>query len=663
MPKPSEPRNQSGSALTRAELVELRAGTAALVADLRDVRREVQALLDVALAKQRERYVGRVQLTEQALTRGVETQDHGAVVAAVTALLNSHEEMARDWYSETMQACRGRRPRRTRGAAPPPHAGCDHTLRLLNDTVRCLAERAGLPLREEERPLPLLPPRAEAPAADAPPHPFPSVIETLRDRFGGSAFRSDVVTAPGLTAAQCRLLDTVVTQSALAPDVATLRDVYHPCVALYDTRWDRDWAGRDHGGVHLGVFTSTVLTEFAVHGNTGRRFTLCHLLRRMGFQAADVHAAGALLDESLYQRLATDPALTFLAQHQCPKLLVLRGSRWARLLDHYLEAEALDDGALPSPPWSEDPVTHQMARATLDEIGGTPLTRLAPHTVLAALWRRERLRDTPFSEWSLDRRRVVELQNDFLVAVGRIPGAVGSALCAAVHGQSGSLRAWPVCLRGLAVRHVRDRVRSGRLYPATPGILLAAAPPPLALPREAQVAAVADWLVGLRGPAAAEDASERLRTHDRVAAALLPADAWWEGGAEDAEELDEERLRAAVAGRYGPVTPAAERRLQDHLERLAATLLAVAQQGQEHWTAAERAMHQHLPEEVVHGMEQDGLLLLSESEYRVACSRRLRRLVDGGDADDDDGITNPDAVAARLLGESQMRPGTLFPDA
>lgn len=94
-----------------------------------------------------------------------------------------------------------------------------------------------------------------------------------------------------LTAGQARLLDTVVTSSALLPDIQALRDVHHPCVALYNTRWnpafffsprrrcgrtkkkipvaDRAWTEKDHGGIHLGAFTATILTEFCATTGPG----------------------------------------------------------------------------------------------------------------------------------------------------------------------------------------------------------------------------------------------------------------------------------------------------------------------------------------------------------------------------------------------------------
>ena len=59
-------------------------------------------------------------------------------------------------------------------------------------------------------------------------------------------------------------------------------------------------------------------------------------MHRMGFWAADIHAQAAILDESFYRRVFTDPSISFLAESQSPKLQVFRGMQWARLMDHWL---------------------------------------------------------------------------------------------------------------------------------------------------------------------------------------------------------------------------------------------------------------------------------------------------------------------------------------
>ena len=118
-------------------------------------------------------------------------------------------------------------------------------------------------------------------------------------------------------------------------------------MALYSTKHDRDWF--QPRGVHTGIFTSTILTglgygqqwniirrKFCVHGNAARRFTFAHIMHRMGFWTADIHAQATILDESFYRRVFTDPSISFLAESQSPKLQVFRGMQWARLMDHWL---------------------------------------------------------------------------------------------------------------------------------------------------------------------------------------------------------------------------------------------------------------------------------------------------------------------------------------
>lgn len=101
------PPRQKAPVLTsssRAELAEVRRETAALITDLRDVRSELQGLLEAGVEAQKTRYEHQVRVTETALTRALETHDHAGVVAAVVALLNGHDEMMRDWHTHSMES-------------------------------------------------------------------------------------------------------------------------------------------------------------------------------------------------------------------------------------------------------------------------------------------------------------------------------------------------------------------------------------------------------------------------------------------------------------------------------------------------------------------------------------------------------------------------------
>lgn len=61
----------------------------------------------------------------------------------------------------------------------------------------------------------------------------------------------------------------------------------------------------------------------------------------------------------------------------------------------------------------------------------------------------------------------------------------------------GLLRAWPICLRSVAVRHVRDRVASGRLIPSTLGVLLNSGVVINGTTRDEQIAVNAFWGKGI----------------------------------------------------------------------------------------------------------------------------------------------------------------------
>ena len=56
---------------TRTELIEIRRQTAELLADLREVRSELRAILSAEVEAQRERYTNQVRLTESLLTQAL----------------------------------------------------------------------------------------------------------------------------------------------------------------------------------------------------------------------------------------------------------------------------------------------------------------------------------------------------------------------------------------------------------------------------------------------------------------------------------------------------------------------------------------------------------------------------------------------------------------
>lgn len=500
----------------------------------------------------------------------------------------------------------------------PRHQGADETLRNLNDIVRRLATELGVPLRREEAAVDIVGEK-RARTEDVP-HPFPMVVDTLSEK---RAFLRH------LTAGEARLLDTVVTQSALLPDIAALRDVYHPCVALYDVRWDVDWSLNDHCGVHLGVFTSTILTEYCGVGGQSRRFTFAHILRRMAFAPVDVHAEAGVLDETFYRRILTDPPLSFLAATQAPKLVVFRGVRWARLMDQFLRMSDTN------PDWIYLSTTITMAEETLREQETVPMHRLVPHTVLGALLRAERRHGVAETDGWLDSAKILEVQTRFLASLHRLPAHLGNGLQAAIDTHCGLLRAWPVCLRSVAVRHVRERVRSLRLIPRTLGPT--GVTPSHITGRPEAVDVLVDWLMDVHrglpglhtGHLTGEDGptteARRHRLRERVHAHLV-FDIEAVPPCDDTEEVDETALRVAVIERYGPVMPEDEKKLSEHLENLATLVTTALQSNTDRWTRAERATYGRLPEEVLHGIEQDVANVADvDAHFREECNRNHAR--------------------------------------
>lgn len=93
--------------IRKTEVMDIRRQAVALIGDLRDVRTEVQNLLNAAGEAQRARFTHQVQVTATAFTRAIETGDHASLVVAITSLLNSHDEMMRDWHVQSLQAYPG----------------------------------------------------------------------------------------------------------------------------------------------------------------------------------------------------------------------------------------------------------------------------------------------------------------------------------------------------------------------------------------------------------------------------------------------------------------------------------------------------------------------------------------------------------------------------
>lgn len=261
-------------------------------------------------------------------------------------------------------------------------------------------------------------------------------------------------------------------ESALLTDVARLRDVHHPAVCLYDPSADRDWGGGAAHSVHLGFYASTVLAEFAVLRGQMRRFTVAHLMVRMGFGAPDINHYATYVDHSLYRRVICETRTSFIAEHFAPKLLLFRGAGWVALWDLYLQQRVPASSSSSEPGWARGLPAEVAADALVRELEHTPVSQLLPSdpdcrptdfvcvdgnlspTVLGAL-HRQMAAGTATAGYDASplMERLPELQSDFLRDVrSHLRGGV---LAPAVLGLRTYVRAWPVCLRRIAREHVR----------------------------------------------------------------------------------------------------------------------------------------------------------------------------------------------------------------
>ena len=300
--------------------------------------------------------------------------------------------------------------------------------------------------------------------------------------------------------------------------------------------------------------------------------------------------------------------------------------------------------------WIGHPFTHELAGQVLTELASVPAAYLPPSTCCAALHRATRC---DAAEVWFDQHRLLETESAFLDAVGRLPGGLGAALATAHSTSGGVLRAWPVCLRSAAVRHVQERVRAGALVPRTARVLAACgrAPAPGAS-REDVVNALADWLVACNG----EGDPDRLHAARRRVAATLVADdapltpAVWD---DDALEHDEERLAEWASARYGGPPNASDwDRLRHHLDRLARLVAEASRHGRDHWTEAQRERHGVQPDATLQALAQDELLQDADG-YLANRAIRLGLWVQ-------DPLREAGGVEA-VTGDSHLRPACLYP--
>ena len=634
-----------------------------LAEQLRDVQGQIGNIFRSALDAQNQRHLTQIRETMQIMQRSLETGSHAQAVIGLTSLINAQEEMRTDWNTQNMHAyemlvsitdrvdaCVHRLCDRLGLPVPPPVPALMHY------------EGGATPVRKRPRLT-----SDTTPDPSSPPPPFPGVIDALRNRV--SCFEQFGM--PQLNAAECRMLDTVVVESALCPDVAALRDVYHPQTCLYATEDDQKWfasAQSDAPDVHLGFYTATVLMEFCCHRQQMRRFTMPHLLARMGFGTVDLHGLTTELDETFYRRIFCEPRLSFLAEGHSPKLILFSGAGWARLWDAFLAEiapSACDRAALCA--WAQSPLVEELAVDLITELENTPVARLPVSTVLGALHRSRTPSEPPqgYESWP-EMKMLREMEAMFLDGVSQIPHRIGGELMTKGDSYNGTVRAWPIALRQAAVRHIRNRIIRLYTIPRCGALLQYARSPAGPPPPIVTINGMADWLlmlsgddgqqpsdanvwIGRSGPSLADRRAQLLRRLQQV---MWSAD---DGGlpSDDVFEISETVLHRAVELRYGVATHEHWNQSRTHLNNLARLVQEATRHGPEYWTERERGARQHLPEEVLNGIRQE-LVCLSSDEYRAECMKRLMTIIH-------DPLSDGSAMAEYVLGESQMHPMSLFP--
>ena len=585
-------------------------GVVALLPELQAARRELTEVLSVITKIHAERVDQRTKRTHQAVERSLES---GNRIETTLGLL----ELMTDCHTLRQESDAVVYDRLT------PY------LEALDRVITAAAAQLGLPPTLNAR----LPERkrrrtiedsvtVDRPSMQA------SVLSILRDPQRAGVGES-------LSAAEHRLLGTVIPESALLPDVAAMHDVYHPNVCLYDTTGDREW--KHSPGVHVGFQASTMLAEFALHRGQMRRFTFVHLLPRMGFAAADMNHYLTYIDDSFYRRVCTDTRVGFLAECYSPRVRVFRGQQWTALWDLFLVHR--ED-------WVSRQRTAVVIEALLAELRGTCAVQLVPNTVLGALHRRFACGMQPYDSWSM-MDELADLEAAFLSGARKLANGI---LSPTLDGMRCTVRAWPVCLRRLAVHHVQGLMLDLRILPRTPQIAESAT-------RRSNMCAadVAEWLWSLLPDRDTEEdslAQLRLRIagHMTDHVGLATTLTSW------TTELDEVVLQECVTQRFGPVTEEHQKKMTQHLENLETLVRAAAAHGPSRWTEGERTRLGYRPTDVLAAVQEDAACMCPE-EYEAATMRRLHAVMT------DPLLGTPDRNVGLTTGDSQLRPHTLYPAA
>jgi hypothetical protein len=639
---------------------------------------------------QTRRYEDAVHFVYTNLVRGLMHGDRPRVQASLFAGCHTLEQLQTDWNTGRMEAQRDllaaaddlravTRLLRDRFGLPGPAAAASPP--AIADVDRTIADHTAETVGHKRRRIDAFRVARGDVAGDsaAAAGPHAALVAALRDP--ARAFGT------GLSADEHRLLSTVIPECGLLPDLALMRDGWHPNLCLYSTDNDRRWEDAGlRNTPHASTFTGLILTEYVRTRRDAQRFTFIHIMAAVGFGPADIHRYLPYVEHSFYERLIADTALCFLAEAQAPKIAVYVGAEWADLMDVFVS----DHTGATNNAWAgvrrhhglsvlEEALYHHAAATDAD----AARCLRPPCTVLGALHRLRHSHPGVFLDGAGETAAVQALDDGFRAAVR---AAGGPRVVSALDTETMRARAWPMVLRQMAVEHVRLQVRRLRLLPRSPDLPRAAGvlPADATLLEDEAVRCTAAWLWRIRcggGGPAEDDGSEggggdaTMRADDDADAAeddrRLFESALVRAVAENLRhpgsvaslvaqactEMDEAAIRRDAEGVYGAVTDAQRRHLQSHLENMERMLTAAFRHDRRLWTEDKRQRLGMDPLELV-------------GDFRVAASGAAGPVL--GDADSlrfrymrayrrhaDDALLDADAA---VTGASAMRDPTLFPD-
>jgi hypothetical protein len=465
---------------------------------------------------------------------------------------------------------------------------------------------------------------------------------------------------------QQRMAVSAVTQSAFCPDIHSLYDVHHPSQTLYATDLDRVWDPvRDLTFSTLRFLQSTLLSEvqhdqklYGAH----IRFTIVHLMGKMGFSVDDVEAHAVAIDTQFFMRISADEELCFLAR-DTPKLSCFPGEPWYQLMQLFIKGRyglfgSLQSNAADGESWINLPQVKLYARSVFDILKNWRKIDTQPrYTILHAInfLQTEIGADCSMSMYAGTplpvNKCVIEIQRQFLSDIQSIPvlGEFISCHVGSCNGEIMTVRAYPLQLRMTMVAHIKRMMYRMELTPKTPAVFCSSGVfnrkmlPPKNLDNSLVLRqAYLKWL--LTSPFANE-----YQSNDFVSESVeTTVDAWFERGWVDAknrfEEVNEELVQRACFSRLGRGDAD---QLSDRIKRVANLLI----EQKRHMAQSSDSYKQHTafdPAEVLDQLlaSQDGFY-----EYRQQALYNISKIIDTDVGSD--GLTY-------ALGESSLRPATTF---